>query len=71
VLGQNDYLGANSMPYEPGSFIDTLWVYSPAGKMMTKDWTKMENWEVGSSETSKRPSEYTHVYVLTVTENDF
>ena len=71
LLGHNDYLGANSTPFDPSSFIDTLEVYSLVGKLMTKDWTKMENWGVSSSETSKRPTEYTHVYVLVVTEDDF
>tara|TARA_B100000927_G_scaffold289187_1_gene285314 strand:- start:3355 stop:3669 length:315 start_codon:yes stop_codon:yes gene_type:complete len=37
LLGVNDILGGNSTPWDPASFIDTLFVTSAAGALCTKD----------------------------------
>ncbi|MGB1123240.1 MAG: hypothetical protein ACPG08_06925 [Flavobacteriales bacterium] len=71
LLGVNDVLGGNSIPWDPASFIDTLFVTSAAGALCTKDWTNTENWGIVSQEERRIPSRWSHTYFFRVEDADF
>ena len=71
LLGVNDILGGNSTPWDPASFIDTLFVTSAAGALCTKDWTNTENWWMVSQEERRIPSNWSHTYFFRVEDADF
>ena len=71
LLGVNDVLGGQSIPWDPASFIDTLFVTAATGAMCTKDWTDTENWEIVSQEESRIPSSWSHTYFFRVEDADF
>ena len=63
LLGVNDILGGNSTPWDPASFIDTLFVTSAAGALCTKDWTDTENWGIVSQEERRIPDQINFLYL--------
>ena len=71
LLGVNDILGGNSIPWDPASFIDTLFVTSATGALCTKDWTDTENWGIVSQEERRIPSNWSHTYFFRVEDADF
>ena len=71
LLGVNDVLGGNSIPWDPASFIDTLLVTSATGALCTKNWTDTENWGIVSQEESRIPSSWSHTYFFRVEDADF
>ena len=71
LLGVNDILGGNSTPWDPASFIDTLFVSSAAGALCTKDWTDTENWGIVSQKERRIPSNWSHTYFFRVEDADF
>ena len=71
LLGVNDVLGGQSIPWDPASFIDTLFVTSATGALCTKDWTDTENWGIVSQEERRIPSNWSHTYFFRVEDDDF
>ncbi len=71
LLGQNDILGGRELPFDPFSFIDTLWIYNEQGHLTTKDWQETLNWEIESFHDRNIPSQWRHTYLITLAESDF
>ena len=71
LLGVNDMLGGHSIPWDPASFIDTLFVTSATGALCAKDWTNTENWGIVSQEERRIPSNWSHTYFFRVEDADF
>ena len=71
LLGVNDILGGNSIPWDPASFIDTLFVTSATGALCNKDGTDTENWGIVSQEERRIPSNWSHTYFFSVEDADF
>ena len=71
LLGINDVLGGNSLPWDPASFIDTLFVTSASGALCTKDWMNTDNWDIVSQEERRVPSNWSHIYFFSVEDSDF
>ena len=70
LLGQNDYLGGHSLPFDPFSFIDTLLIYNDSGQISSKDWEQTLNWQIESFQDRKMPSQWRHTYLLTIDDGD-
>lgn len=71
VLGVNDVLGGTSTPWDPASFIDTLFISSVSGALCTKDWTNTDQWGIVSQEERRIPSNWSHTYFFQVDDGDF
>lgn len=71
ILGTNDLLGGNSQAYAPASFIDTLFILNSSGAYCTKDWQETAAWEIQSEQVRKIPSNWEHIYRLSVDDGDF
>ena len=71
LLAMDDVLGGNPHPWDPVTFIDTLFVTSATGALCTKDWTDTENWGIVSQEERRIPSNWSHTYFFRVEDADF
>lgn len=71
LLGVNDVLGGMSTPWDPASFIDTLFITSASGALCTKDWTNTDQWGIVSQEEQRIPSNWSHTYFFRVDDSDF